>query len=99
MLSHNHLTVYNLLAWKLIRHLGNRVCSAWKCSFFLVQLFSLASGGLALRMIPTGRIELDFVDPYLIPTNNEFCSIDHWGRVDRSTSGRSRRRVSPRQVV
>ena len=40
---------------------GIPVCLASKCSFFLVRRFSLASGGLVPRVIPAGRIEVDFV--------------------------------------
>jgi hypothetical protein len=51
------------------------VCLAWKRSSFLVRLCSLASGGLVLRMIPIGRIEVDFVDPsglkYFLKTGYE----------------------------
>ena len=43
------------------RSAGITVCLASKCSFFLVRRFSLASGGLVPRVIPAGRIEVDFV--------------------------------------
>lgn len=39
------------------------VCSPWECSSFLVQLFSLVSGGFVSKMIQIGRIEVDFFDP------------------------------------